>query len=121
MYRPLNALFHLLHLGIILFVMLAWSVPVLLPWHLLLTSLTLVCWFVLGLWLGIGFCPLSHWHWQLKQEHDSGRPRESYIHYVVQKASGRQFEGDLLDRLVVACTLLLFCVSVWRNLQYWTS
>lgn len=116
-YLLLNGLFHLAHLSIILFVMLAWLVPALRPWHLLLTTLTLGCWFVLGYWLSVGYCPVSDWHWKIKQALGSGRPPQSYIHFVLQKISGRRFDGTRLDQTVVVCTILLLGLSLWLNLQ----
>jgi len=114
-----NGLFHALHLSIILFVMVGWMFSALLELHLVLMLLTLASWFILGRWLGFGYCPISDGHWTLKQTLGEGRPRGSYIHYVMQKASGRALDESLVNKGVLIGTVLIFALSLVLNLQTW--
>lgn len=116
-YRCLNALFHVLHIAIILFVMLGWLVPQWLMMHLVLTMLTLGSWFILGHWFGHGYCPVSSWHWRLKGALGDGRPEGTYIHLLLQRLSGRALQSAAVDRFVVVVTLLIAGISIALNVM----
>ena len=115
-YCVLNIFFHLLHISIILFATLAWMVPALLPFHLALLVATLSSWFVLGHWLGRGYCPISDWHWKIKSHLGPGKPRGTYIHLLLENMSGRQLDSGQVDSRVVSATLLLTALSALLNL-----
>lgn len=115
-YRILNIFFHPLHISIILFTTLAWMVPALLPFHLTLLIATLSSWFLLGHWLGRGYCPISNWHWKIKSRLGPGKPRGTYIHLLLESMSGRQLDSGQVDRMVVLATLILTALSALLNL-----
>lgn len=120
-YRLANAGFHVAHCAIIAFVMLGWCVPAWLPWHLALILLTLACWFVLGLWMGPGYCPVSDLHWRLKGALGDGKPAESYIHHVLQALSGRRLSATRVDSVVLVGTVLLTVLSAGLNFLRWSA
>ena len=74
--------------------------------------LTLGSWFVLGHWLGVGYCPITDWHWRIKDAFGEGRPPGSYIQLVLEKASRRRLNGALIDQTVLVGTLLIGAVSL---------
>lgn len=74
--------------------------------------LTLGSWFVLGHWLGVGYCPITDWHWRIKDTFGEGRPPGSYIQLVLEKASRRRLNGALIDQTVLVGTLLIGAVSL---------
>lgn len=118
-YHILNFLFHVLHLSIILFVMLGWMVAAFLPFHLALLLATLGSWFVLGHWLGQGYCPISDWHWEIKKNYGPGKPEGTYIHRILQSITGKALDSEKVDHMVVLATLVLTIGSVILNLtQY---
>ena len=119
-YALLNAAFHALHLAIILFVMFAWIFPVLRPAHLLLVLLTLSSWFILGRWMGSGYCPISDWHWKIKAALGGGKPDGTYIHQLLQNISGRKFNSANVDKFVVMTTMVIAVISLALNVcRFW--
>jgi len=73
-YLVLNAFFHMLHIAIISFMLVGWLIPETRLAHLMLSLLTLGSWFILGRCMGEGYCPVSDWHWKIKDSLGEGRP-----------------------------------------------
>ncbi len=119
LYFLLNAAFHVLHIAIILFVMTGWIFPSLRTAHLVLVLLTLGSWFVLGRWLGVGYCPVSDWHWKIKEKLAGGRPAGTYIHLLLQRLLQRPLNAASVDKMVVRSTLLLALLSAALNAWAW--
>lgn len=120
-YYLLNTLFHLLHSGIILFVMTGWAVPAWRLWHLMLVVLTLGSWFILGRWKGAGYCPVSDWHWRLKRSMGGGAPEGSYILLLLRILTRREPDPVAVDKTVVAGTMLILAVSLLLNIRDWLT
>lgn len=112
LYPFLNVVFHGAHISIILFVLLGWALPSLRQLHLALLGLTLGSWFILGQWLGIGYCPISDMHWKLKESFGEGRPEGTYIHYVLQKLTGKTLSSPRVDKMTTRVTLSLAALSL---------
>ncbi len=115
----MNGLFHLVHIVIILFVMIGWIFSTLLPLHLALTLLTLGSWFILGRWFGIGYCPISDWHWKIKAILGEGRPNGTYIHLVLQNITKRELNSAIVDKVVLIGTMVIMGISLVLNVQAW--
>jgi hypothetical protein len=119
LYAVLNALFHVVHVAIIGFVAIGWIFPRLLPAHLALALATLASWFILGRWLGRGYCPVSDWHWRIKGKLGAGRPQGTYIHQLLQNLCGAKLDSERVDKAVVFCTVLVTAISLVLNFKAW--
>ncbi len=117
-YPLFNAFFHLFHAALITFVMVGWIFPATRLAHLALVLLTLGSWFVLGIWMGMGYCPITEWHWKIKDALGEGRPGMSYIQFVLQKLLHRSLNAMTIDRGVVVATVLLAVASVAVNARH---
>ncbi len=119
LYKFLNGIFHLVHITIILFVMVGWMFPNLMLAHLILSLLTLGSWFILGRWLGLGYCPVSDWHWKTKAVLGEGLPDGTYIHLLLQNITGKKLDSSAVDKFVVISTLIITAISFALNLKAW--
>ena len=90
MLRFLNALMHAFHVAFIVFYLVAWAVPPLRTAHLVLTVVTLVSWFAIGLVIGKpGFCLATEIQYRIRNRLGLQSERESYIVYLVERLTGR--------------------------------
>ena len=110
-YRFLNALFHGLHLAIVAFICLGWIWPGLRAAHLAFILL------VLASWALFGSCPLTDWHWSLKQRAGLPRPKDTYIHFLVHRAMGDSMSSPMVDKAVISATLALAALSLYLNFK----
>jgi hypothetical protein len=115
LYPLLNGFFHLFHVVLITFVIAGWMFPATRTAHLILVLLTLGSWFVLGIWMGMGYCPITEWHWKIKDALGEGRPGMSYVQFVLQKLLRRSLNAMAIDRAVTMLTVLLALASVVAN------
>lgn len=119
LYFLLNALFHGVHIAIIGFIAIGWIFQHLLLLHLSFALATLGSWFILGYWFGIGYCPISSWHWRIKSALGDGRPQGTYIFQLLQNLSGKQLDPHRVDHAVVIGTVLVTTLSIVLNLIAW--
>lgn len=76
-------------------------------------------WFVLGIKYGIGYCPVTQWHWEVRSILDRPVEAHSYIQFMIDR-----FMGISLDeRYVGAGTLVIFALllslSILLNRKYY--
>jgi Protein of Unknown function (DUF2784) len=117
LYFVLNPLFHVVHIAIISFVLLGWLIPEARFAHLVLSLLTLGSWFVLGRWMGEGYCPISDWHWKIKGSLGEGRPAVTYITFLLRKVTGIHLNSDRVNQIVVYITVAITMISLTLNVQ----
>jgi Protein of Unknown function (DUF2784) len=115
LYLVLNVLCHVVHLAFIAFTVLGWMFAPLQAAHLALVLGMLGCWFVLGRWLGAGYCPITDVHWRIKAALGPGRPQGSYIHYVLAKL-GWQLNPAKLDQVLGLGAIGIALLSVLVNM-----
>ncbi len=100
MYLFLDALLSLLHFLLIAFVLTGWALKRTRRAHLTLMGLTAFSWLGLGYWYGLGYCPLTDWHWQVKRKlGETGLP-SSYIKYYLDSTTGSDWNSSLVDTAV---------------------
>lgn len=105
LYQIANALCHTLHIAIISFIAIGWLFSTLRLLHLIVLGLTLLCWFVLGLRYGFGYCPITDWHWKLKDKWGDGRPPTSYIHAGLEHLLSKLLKPASVDATVLMGTI----------------
>jgi Protein of Unknown function (DUF2784) len=115
LYIVLNLLCHVVHLAFILFMLLGWMFAPLQAAHLGLVLGMLGCWFVLGRWLGAGYCPITDLHWRIKAALGPSRPQTSYIHYVLSKL-GWTLNPAKLDQTVALAAIGIALLSALVNM-----
>lgn len=108
----LNIFFFLFHTTFTLFNVVGWMFTKTRKLHLITMALTAFSWFVLGLWYGWGYCFCTDWHWKVREALGYHDHSNSYIHFLILKATG----ADLNTRLVDTATALVFVVSLLASL-----
>ena len=99
------------------FILIGWTFPAARLAHLVLTLLTLASWFILGIWLGPGYCPVTSWHWKVKESLGTGRPDKTYVQLVGETVLRRRLDGPTVDRLAVLTTIGVAIASLILNAE----
>src|ERR1043165_4732950 len=102
MLHLVDILLTLLHLAIIGFNLTGWIWQSPRRAHLLLVVLTAASWLILGIWYGLGYCPITDWQWRIKERLGETNLPPSFITYYVEKLSGRHFSNSLINTLTAA-------------------
>ena len=111
----LDALLTFTHLLIVGFNLFGWIRPKTRKAHLVVVMLTACCWFVLGIWYGIGYCPVTDWQWQVKERLGEQNLPNSFIKYWADKLIGGNVNTQLIDVLIGVCFTAVFVLTIYLN------
>ena len=89
--------------------------------NLVLLLLTAFSWFILGLWYGIGYCPLTEWHWQIRWRLGYQDMPTSYIKFLLDTLTGFDFNPFLVDSITAAAFAMALVISVVLNIKDWKT
>jgi preprotein translocase subunit Sec61beta len=104
----LDILLTLAHFVLIGFNLFGWIWPKTRKAHLITVAATAFSWFVLGIWFGWGYCPITDWQWKVKEKlGETGLPN-SFIKYYADKISGKDIDPKIVD----TATLIVFLVVI---------
>jgi hypothetical protein len=108
------------HSALVIFILTGWAFKKSRKVHLIIVSVTLFAWLVIGFIMGsIGYCPLTDWHWDIKRSlGETGLP-SSFIKYMVDKIfnvnSGRLFIDAITGIGMVVSVILTITVNFKKN------
>lgn len=103
------------HLTVIIFNLLGWIVPQWRKAHLIVAGITLISWFVMGIWYGFGYCFVTDWHWEVKQELGETNLPSSFIKYFIDRFLHWSISEIMADILTVTCFFSAILISVYLN------
>lgn len=118
-YSVLDKLFLFFHFTLVVFILLGWIWASRL--HLVVASMVMASWFLLGLWYGLGYCPCTDWHWMVKRELGESNLPASYVKYYLDGITGVKWDARAVDWTVAAAGVGSFCLSLWVNRRRRTS
>ena len=113
--RFLDLILTILHFLIIGFNLFGWIWKPLRRAHLICITITAACWFILGIWFGIGYCPITDWEWHIKQKLGEHNLPGSFIKYYADKISGKSVNDSLIDVMTAVCFFVAALLSVYVN------
>jgi hypothetical protein len=119
----LDKFFIIFHTSLALFNLFGWIWRKTRKINLLLLLITLFSWIILGIWYGIGYCPLTEWHWQVRYRLGLYNMPGSYIKFLLDTLTGWDWNEMLVD-IGTGCAFgmafvfsVVFNYSDWRKIQ----
>jgi hypothetical protein len=103
------------HFAIISFNLFAWIWPRTRKAHLVTVAATAFSWFILGIWFGWGYCPITHWQWNVKKQLGETNLPNSFIKYYADKISGRDIDPSIVDRATLIAFLAVIVIAGYLN------
>lgn len=111
----LNILFHVAHLVLIVFNLFGWIFRKTRLLNLFTLLLTFLSWFGLGLFWGVGYCPLTDWHWDIKRQMGEVEIPASYVEYFFDSILKVDVSSQFADYLTLSLFSLAFIISLFVN------
>jgi hypothetical protein len=112
--------FTLFHTVFILFNLFGWIWPATRRWNLAALLLTGLSWSVAGIWYGLGYCPLTDWHFQILDKLGHQDLPLSYIQFLIKRISGWDTGANTADIATGAGYATALLVSGYFNLKgFW--
>ncbi|WP_138431522.1 DUF2784 domain-containing protein [Fodinibius saliphilus] len=117
MYSLLDIIFIIGHTIFILFNLLGWIWKWTRRWNLVTLLLTAFSWFGLGVWYGFGYCPCTHWHWQVRDKLGYTDMPNSYIQFLIQQLTGIEMKAGIVDFTTGTLFILVLMISLYLNFK----
>lgn len=117
LYYLLDWLFMVLHPALILFNLIGWLWMKTRKTNLILLLVTGSSWFILGIWKGIGYCPLTDWHFEVLRKLGAEDLPHSYIKYLADRVTGWNVAETLVDYLTASLYFLALICSIIVNIR----
>jgi Protein of Unknown function (DUF2784) len=83
--------------------------------HLITVAATAFSWFILGIWFGWGYCPITHWQWNVKKQLGERNLPNSFIKYYADKISGKDIDPKIVDTITLIAFLTVIVLTVILN------
>lgn len=115
MLQFLDILLTFVHVAIIGFNLFGWIWPATRKAHFICVLLTAASWFVLGIWFGMGYCPVTDWQWQVKEKLGERNLPVSFIKYYADKLTRTNFSSSFIDTVTGASFAVAALLSVYFN------
>ncbi len=119
MYAFLDKFFFIFHALLVLFSLFGWMWKKTRRANLIVLSLIAGSWFVLGLWHGIGYCPCTDWHWQVRTKLGYYDMPNSYVKFLIDSITGLDLDAKFVDILTLTSYCLALAASLFTNLLTW--
>jgi len=112
----LDLFFIVFHTFLIFFNLFGWIWKPTRKANLVTLLLTGGSWFILGIFYGWGYCPLTDWHWEVLNKIGAPVLPDSYISYLLQRLTGIFLSAKWTDFLTLMFYFLALSGSVYTNL-----
>jgi len=119
MYQVLNIFFIAFHSLFVLFCVTGWMWKKTRKLNLVLLLLTGFSWFILGIWYGIGYCPFTDWHWQVRHKLGHHDMPYSYMKFLLETVTGLEFNALFVDYMTVIFFTVALIMSCATNIIDW--
>ena len=113
--RLLDILLTLLHFVIIFFNLFGWIPRRTRKAHLICIAATAASWFLIGIWYGIGYCPITEWQWHVKEQLGETNLPDSFIKYYGDKLTGKDLDPGFVNNITAIGFGLAAVMSVYVN------
>ena len=115
MLRFLDILLTVVHLAIVFFNLFGWIPKGTRKAHFISILLTAAAWFLLGIWFGIGYCPVTDWQWNVKEKLGEQNLPSNFVEYIAERMTGQDFDSGLVSTVIAICFALAALLSVYVN------
>lgn len=117
MWHLLDWFFVLFHFCLVVFNLFGWIWKKTRLANLITLLLTGASWFILGIFYGIGYCPITDWHWKVLSKLGAHDLPASYIQYLLERFAGIRIPAATVDRWTFILFLLALAISSVLNLM----
>lgn len=111
----LDQFFLYFHLCFSIFNLTGWAWRKTRRWHFICVSLTGFSWFGLGLFYGMGYCPLTDWHWMVREKLGHAEMPDSYVKFVIDHFTGLDLNATVVEWITGISFTMAFCLSIHFN------
>lgn|SRR5690554_5238455 len=117
LYWFLNVFFFIFHFALIVFNLFGWIIPKFRKLHLISIGITAFSWLVLGAIYGWGYCFLTDWHYQIRNDLGLSVDSPSYIHFLLLKLGIEGISAEATNIVTAVVFAGLVVISTIINVK----
>ena len=115
--RILDIFFVVFHTSLILFNVFGWIWKKTRRVNLVTLLITGGSWFLLGIFYGMGYCPLTDWHFNVLRKLGKVQVPASYTEYLAERLTGLDYNSEMVDQLTLVVFLVALGISIFLNIS----
>jgi len=115
----LDIFFTVFHTCLVIFNLFGWIWKRTRRLNLICLLLTAGSWLILGLFYGMGYCPLTDWHFQILTKLGYTDLPNSYLSFLFTRLTGLPIEQSLVDAVTLWGLIIALVLSLYLNLRPW--
>jgi hypothetical protein len=115
----LDIFFTVFHSCLVIFNMFGWIWKKTRRLNLICLLLTAGSWLILGIFYGLGYCPLTDWHFNILRKLGHTDLPNSYISFLVTRLTGLQPDQSLVDAATMWGLIIALMISLYLNFRPW--
>ncbi|MCA1901621.1 MAG: DUF2784 domain-containing protein [Candidatus Hydrogenedens sp.] len=108
-----DVLLTVIHLIFIVFILFGWIPIKLRKVHYISMWIVFISWFLLGLYFGLGYCPLTDLHWKIKIKLNEVNLPYSFIKYILDRITKNDFDETMINYVTVVVFIFIFILSTY--------
>lgn len=121
MLKLLDLFFTIFHILLILFNLFGWIPKKTRLANLITLILTAGSWTILGIFYGLGYCPLTAWHFRILEKMGKNNLPDSYIKYLIDNFFNTDMNAYTIDILTLIFFFVAFSFSLILNTKAFLS
>ncbi|MFQ5605853.1 MAG: DUF2784 domain-containing protein [bacterium] len=115
----LDKFFIVFHASLVGFILFGWIWKKTRKVNLVIGLLTAFSWFGLGIWYGLGYCPFTDWHFQVRRQLGYVDNSSSFIKYLIDHITGTDLAIQTVDMISLVIFLSALSASIYINWKDW--
>ncbi len=121
MLKILDLFFIVFHTVLIFFNLFAWIFKKTRKLNLITLLLTGASWFILGIFYGLGYCPLTDWHFTILEQLGNNNLPNSYVKYLADRLTGLDINASLVELMTLLLYFSALAASIFVNIRDYIS
>jgi hypothetical protein len=115
----LDLFFTIFHSCLVLFNLFGWIWKLTRRLNLICLLLTAGSWLILGIFYGLGYCPLTDWHFNILRKLGYTDLPDSYLSFLFTRLTGMQIDQSLVDAVTLWGLIIALVISLYLNFWHW--
>jgi hypothetical protein len=115
----LDIFFTVFHTCLVIFNLFGWIWKLTRRLNLYCLLLTAASWLILGIFYGMGYCPLTDWHFKVLRKLGYTDLPDSYLSFLFTRLTGLQIDQSLVDAFTLWGLIIALAISLYLNLRHW--
>ncbi len=107
------------HSLLVLFILFGWIWKKTRRLNLICILLTAASWLGLGIFYGLGYCPLTDWHFNILRRLGYSDLPNSYLSFLFTRLTGLQIDQNLVDAVTLWGLVIAMMMSIFLNFRHW--